>query len=182
MTRGSRAIARACSRWRARRCSCWRRSLVIAAASFSPTPVFDLPIGGASLRWYAAVGSLDGFWPALALSLEIAAALDRSSRWSSARSPAIAITRGASAGRRRARRGAGLAADDARPRARRRAAAVLSQRRPRADLSRAAARACRRHAALCRAHDDRGAEPVRLRADRRGAHARLQLSRGARCA
>ena len=39
--------------------------LVIAAASFSPTPVFDLPIGGASLRWYAAVGSLDGFWPAL---------------------------------------------------------------------------------------------------------------------
>jgi putative spermidine/putrescine transport system permease protein len=46
--------------------------LVIAAASFSPTPVFDLPIGGASLRWYAAVGSLDGFWPALALSLEIA--------------------------------------------------------------------------------------------------------------
>jgi putative spermidine/putrescine transport system permease protein len=46
--------------------------LVIAAASFSPTPVFDLPVGGASLRWYAAVGSLDGFWPALALSLEIA--------------------------------------------------------------------------------------------------------------
>lgn len=46
--------------------------LVIAAASFSPTPVFDLPIGGASLRWYGAVGSLDGFWPALALSLEIA--------------------------------------------------------------------------------------------------------------
>ena len=47
--------------------------LVIAAASFSPTPVFDLPTGGASLRWYAAVGQLDGFWPALALSLEIAA-------------------------------------------------------------------------------------------------------------
>jgi ABC-type spermidine/putrescine transport system permease subunit II len=47
--------------------------LVIAAASFSPTPVFDLPTGGASLRWYGAVGSLDGFWPALALSLEIAA-------------------------------------------------------------------------------------------------------------
>jgi putative spermidine/putrescine transport system permease protein len=46
--------------------------VIIAAASFSPTPVFDLPIGGASLRWYAAVGSLDGFWPALALSLEIA--------------------------------------------------------------------------------------------------------------
>ena len=46
--------------------------LVIAEASFSPTPVFDLPIGGASLRWYGAVGSLDGFWPALTLSLEIA--------------------------------------------------------------------------------------------------------------
>ena len=45
---------------------------IIAAASFSPTPVFDLPVGGASLRWYAAVGSLDGFWPALTLSLEIA--------------------------------------------------------------------------------------------------------------
>ena len=40
---------------------------VIAAASFSPTPVFDLPVGGASLRWYAAVGSLEGFWPALTL-------------------------------------------------------------------------------------------------------------------
>ena len=47
--------------------------LVVAAASFSPTPVFDLPTSGASLRWYAAIASLDGFWPALALSLEIAA-------------------------------------------------------------------------------------------------------------
>ena len=47
--------------------------MVIAAASFSPTPVFDLPVGGASPRWYGAVGKLDGFWPALALSLEIAA-------------------------------------------------------------------------------------------------------------
>jgi putative spermidine/putrescine transport system permease protein len=46
--------------------------VIIAAASFSPTPVFDLPVGGASLRWYGAVGSLDGFWPALTLSLEIA--------------------------------------------------------------------------------------------------------------
>jgi putative spermidine/putrescine transport system permease protein len=45
---------------------------VVAAASFSPTPVFDLPTEGASLRWYAAVASLDGFWPALAASLEIA--------------------------------------------------------------------------------------------------------------
>ncbi len=29
---------------------------IIAAASFSPTPVFDLPVGGASLRWYARGG------------------------------------------------------------------------------------------------------------------------------
>ncbi len=47
--------------------------IVIAAASFSPTPVFDLPLSGASLRWYAAVADLDGFWPALRLSLQIAA-------------------------------------------------------------------------------------------------------------
>lgn len=47
--------------------------IVIAAASFSPTPVFDLPVGGASLRWYARIGQMDGFWPALGLSLQIAA-------------------------------------------------------------------------------------------------------------
>jgi putative spermidine/putrescine transport system permease protein len=46
--------------------------LVIAAASFSPTPVFDLPLDGASLRWYSRIGRLDGFWPALSLSLQIA--------------------------------------------------------------------------------------------------------------
>jgi len=46
--------------------------LVIAAASFSPTPVFDLPLEGASLRWYGRIGQLDGFWPALSLSLQIA--------------------------------------------------------------------------------------------------------------
>jgi ABC-type spermidine/putrescine transport system permease subunit II len=45
---------------------------IIAAASFSPTPVFDLPTDGASLRWYARVGGLEGFWPALSLSLQIA--------------------------------------------------------------------------------------------------------------
>ena len=39
--------------------------LVIGAASFSPTPVFDLPIEGASLRWYGRIGRLDGFWPSL---------------------------------------------------------------------------------------------------------------------
>ncbi len=47
--------------------------LVIVATSFSPTPVFDLPSGSLSLRWYARIGRLDGFWPALLLTLEIAA-------------------------------------------------------------------------------------------------------------
>lgn len=46
--------------------------VVIAAASFSPTPVFDLPLSGASLRWYGRIGRLDGFWPSLSLSLQIA--------------------------------------------------------------------------------------------------------------
>ncbi len=46
--------------------------VVIVAASFSPTPVFDLPFGGASLRWYGRIGTLDGFWPALALSVNLA--------------------------------------------------------------------------------------------------------------
>lgn len=46
--------------------------LVIAAASFSPTPVFDLPLEGASTRWYQRIGQLEGFWPALWLSLQIA--------------------------------------------------------------------------------------------------------------
>src|SRR5258708_14724960 len=46
--------------------------IVVAAASFSPTPVFDLPIDGASLRWYSRIGRLEGFWPSLSLSLQIA--------------------------------------------------------------------------------------------------------------
>jgi putative spermidine/putrescine transport system permease protein len=46
--------------------------LVIVAASFSPTPVFDLPLEGVSLRWYARIGQLEGFWPAVSLSLQIA--------------------------------------------------------------------------------------------------------------
>lgn len=46
--------------------------LTVAAASFSPTPVFDLPLEGASLRWYGRIATLDGFWPALSLSLQIA--------------------------------------------------------------------------------------------------------------
>ncbi|MGU3496748.1 ABC transporter permease [Xanthobacteraceae bacterium A53D] len=47
--------------------------MVIAAASFSPTPVFDLPVDGASMRWYGRIGQMDGFWPALSLSLQLAA-------------------------------------------------------------------------------------------------------------
>lgn len=47
--------------------------VVVIAASFSPTPVFDLPTTGASLRWYGRIATLDGFWPALALSVELAA-------------------------------------------------------------------------------------------------------------
>lgn len=46
--------------------------IVIAAASLSPTPVFDLPFAGASLRWYQRIPRLEGFWPALSLSVEIA--------------------------------------------------------------------------------------------------------------
>lgn len=47
--------------------------VVVIAASFSPTPVFDLPTTGASLRWYGRLASLEGFWPALWLSIELAA-------------------------------------------------------------------------------------------------------------
>ncbi|MEL3891122.1 ABC transporter permease subunit [Ferrovibrio sp. MS7] len=46
--------------------------LVIVATSFSPTPVFDLPSGGLSTRWYERITRLDGFWPALYLTLEVA--------------------------------------------------------------------------------------------------------------
>jgi putative spermidine/putrescine transport system permease protein len=68
--------------------------VVIAAASFSPTPVFDLPVGAASLRWYGRIASLDGFWPALALTLQIAA-LSTAIALVLGTLAAIAITRGA---------------------------------------------------------------------------------------
>jgi ABC-type spermidine/putrescine transport system permease subunit II len=45
---------------------------ITALVSFSPTPVFDLPAHGLSLRWYGALGSLEGLWPALGHSLLIA--------------------------------------------------------------------------------------------------------------
>src|SRR5258707_10123639 len=67
--------------------------IVIAAASFSPTPVFDLPIEGASLRWYARIGKLDGFWPSLSLSLQIAL-LSTMVSLVAGTLAAIAITRG----------------------------------------------------------------------------------------
>lgn len=67
--------------------------VVVAAASFSPTLVFDLPIEGASLRWYSRIGRLDGFWPSLWLSLQIAL-LSTAISLVSGTLAAIAITRG----------------------------------------------------------------------------------------
>jgi len=67
--------------------------LVIAAASFSPTPVFDLPVGGASLRWYQRISALDGFWPALSLSLQIGV-LSTALSLALGTLAAIALTRG----------------------------------------------------------------------------------------
>ena len=46
---------------------------VVVAASFSPTPIFDLPTGGASLRWYQRIDRLPDLAPALILSLQVAA-------------------------------------------------------------------------------------------------------------
>ena len=46
---------------------------VVIAVSFSPTAVFDLPTGGASLRWYQRIDRLPDFFPALLLSVQIAA-------------------------------------------------------------------------------------------------------------
>jgi putative spermidine/putrescine transport system permease protein len=71
--------------------------LVIAAASFSPTPVFDLPLDGASLRWYGRISRLDGFWPALFLSLQIAL-LSTALALVMGTAAAIAIVRGKPAG------------------------------------------------------------------------------------
>ena len=66
---------------------------VVAAASFSPTPVFDLPFNGASWRWYERIPRLEGFWPAVALSLEIAL-LATASALVIGTLAAIALTRG----------------------------------------------------------------------------------------
>jgi putative spermidine/putrescine transport system permease protein len=66
---------------------------VVAAASFSPTPVFDLPFNGASWRWYERIPRLEGFWPAVALSLEIAL-LATAAALAIGTMAAIALTRG----------------------------------------------------------------------------------------
>ncbi len=45
---------------------------VVLAVSFSPTPVFDLPTGGASLQWYRKLADLPGLWDSVRLSVEVA--------------------------------------------------------------------------------------------------------------
>lgn len=46
--------------------------VIVIAVSFSPSAVFELPTGGLSLRWFAAINELDNFWPSLGLSVQIA--------------------------------------------------------------------------------------------------------------
>ena len=45
---------------------------VVLAVSFSPTPVFDLPTGGASLQWYRKLAELPGLWDSVRLSVQVA--------------------------------------------------------------------------------------------------------------
>ena len=52
---------------------------VVLAVSFSPTPVFDLPTGGASLQWYRKLAELHGLWDSVRLSIEVAAIATASS-------------------------------------------------------------------------------------------------------
>lgn len=46
--------------------------VVVAAVSFSSSPVFNLPPPALSLRWYQRLWTLRDFWPAVRVSLEIA--------------------------------------------------------------------------------------------------------------
>ncbi len=46
--------------------------IIVVLVSLSPTPVFELPTGAASLQWYRQLLVLDGLWPAVRLSLQIA--------------------------------------------------------------------------------------------------------------
>jgi putative spermidine/putrescine transport system permease protein len=46
--------------------------VIVMAVAFSPSPVFELPTHGFSLRWFAAINDLDNFWPSLSLSIQVA--------------------------------------------------------------------------------------------------------------
>lgn len=48
--------------------------ICIVLVSFSATSVFELPTRGLSLQWYARLVDRQGLWPAIQLSLQIAAA------------------------------------------------------------------------------------------------------------
>ena len=45
----------------------------VMLVSFSTSPVFDLPTSGVSLQWYARLVQRDALWPAVSLSLQLAA-------------------------------------------------------------------------------------------------------------
>jgi len=46
--------------------------VVVLLVSFSPSPVFDIPTGDFSLRWYRNLAELPELWPAVRLSVQIA--------------------------------------------------------------------------------------------------------------
>ena len=46
--------------------------VIVIAVAFSSSAVFELPTQGLSLRWFIAIGSLDNFWSAVGLSVQIA--------------------------------------------------------------------------------------------------------------
>lgn len=46
--------------------------IIVIGVSVTPSPVFDFPPTGVSLRWYRSLDRLDSFWEALALSAQIA--------------------------------------------------------------------------------------------------------------
>jgi putative spermidine/putrescine transport system permease protein len=71
---------------------------VVVAVSFSASTVFDLPTTGLSLRWYERIGRLPDFFPALSLSLQIAA-ISAGVALVLGTMAAIAVVRGRFAGR-----------------------------------------------------------------------------------
>jgi putative spermidine/putrescine transport system permease protein len=46
--------------------------VTVLLVSFTPSPVFDIPTGDFSLRWYRKLAELDELWPAVRLSVQIA--------------------------------------------------------------------------------------------------------------